>query len=234
MTQPALARPGAPETVAERIERLIEERGLGRGDRLPPERRLAELLGVSRPSLREAIRALETMGRLRVRHGTGVWVQPPDAMRRLQASREVGLAELFAMREVLEIPAAGWAAEGAARDAPSVARLAAILESMEAATEIDDLRRHDIDFHLALAEMAGNRFLIRTMGVLHEMLRQGMDTTLTIPGRLERSRVDHRRILQAVRAGDAAGARAAMRRHIRGAQRAAAKRLAAEAAVAAR
>lgn len=73
------AIPRGARGIVDRIEGLIEERGLGPGDRLPPERRLAEMLGVSRPSLREAIKALQAVGRVSVRHGTGVWVQPPDA-----------------------------------------------------------------------------------------------------------------------------------------------------------
>lgn len=224
MTAPPMR--AAQPRIAERIERLIAERDLQPGDRLPPERALADELGVSRPSLREAIKTLEAMGRVRVRHGTGVWIQAPDEMRRLQASREVGLIELFAMREVLEVPAAGWAA--AARPAAGVERLTRLLAEMESVDNIDDLRRHDIEFHLSVAEMAGNRFLVRTMGVLHAMLQQGMETTLKIPGRLERSRVEHRRILAAIRAGDTAGAERAMRAHISAAQHAATARLAGE------
>ena len=223
MTAPArAAQPG----IAERIEQLIAERGLQPGDRLPPERALADELRVSRPSLREAIKALEAVGRVRVRHGTGVWIQAPDEMRRLQASREVGLVELFAMREVLEVPAAGWAAT--ARSEAGLEKLARLLTEMESVDNIDDLRRRDIEFHLSVAEMAGNRFLVRTMGVLHAMLQQGMETTLKIPGRLERSRGEHRRILAAIEAGDAAAAARAMRAHIRAAQRAATARLASE------
>lgn len=214
----------AQPTIADRIEQLIAERGLRPGDRLPPERALAEVLGVSRPSLREAIKALEAVGRLRVRHGTGVWILAPDEMRRLQASREVRLEELFAMREVLEVPAAGWAA-GAPSES-GVERLARLVAEMEATADVDELRRHDIEFHLSIAEMAGNRFLLRTMGVLHGMLQQGMDTTLRIPGRVDRSRTEHRRILEAIRSGDPGAAERAMRAHIRGAQRAAATRLA--------
>src|SRR5581483_6773716 len=77
------------------IERLIEERGLQPGDRLPSERELARLLGVSRPSLREAIKMLEAVGRVRVHHGTGCWIERPDPLRRLAGDRQVTLRELF-------------------------------------------------------------------------------------------------------------------------------------------
>jgi GntR family transcriptional repressor for pyruvate dehydrogenase complex len=201
-----------------RIEQLIEERGLEPGQRLPSERELARILGVSRPSLREAMQTLQTTGRIRVRHGSGVWVSAPDAMHRLAQARAVGLRELFAMREVLEVPAAGWAV--AAGDDPAAARLHQILDSMERTADIDELRRLDIEFHLSIAEMAGNRFLAQTMGVLHEMLRNGMETTLTIPGRLQRSRREHRRIADAILARDSRAAQRAMRAHIASAQRA--------------
>ena len=157
-----------------RIERLIAERGLRPGARLPPARELAQLLRVSRPSLREAVRTLQATGRVRVRHGSGVWLLPPDGMRALLQAREVTLRELFAMREVLEVPGAGWAA--AAPDPVAVERLRAALEAMARTEDPAELRRLDIEFHLTIAEMAGNRFLVRTMGVLHEMLRGGMET----------------------------------------------------------
>jgi GntR family transcriptional repressor for pyruvate dehydrogenase complex len=86
----------------------------------------------------------------------------------------------------------------------------------------------DAAFHMRLVEAAGNRFLRQTLGVLQEMLAAGMETTLVVPGRLEKSRGEHDRILAAVRAGDAAGARAAARKHIRGAYKVALRRLEAE------
>lgn len=208
--------------IAAEIERVIEERHLQPGDRLPAERDLAQLLGVSRPSVREAVRSLEARGRLQVRHGLGVSILPPKAVHGL-GEESVGLQELFAMREVLEVPAAGWAA---ARARPGdVASLKVLLEDLDRVGQAshhqpdwDRLRRLDISFHLGIATLAGNRFLRQVMGVLHDMLAEGMETTLSIPGRLAQSRIEHRRILDAIAAGDRAGARAAMRRHIRNAQ----------------
>lgn len=208
--------------IAEQIERLIDERSLHPGDRLPSERELAALLGVSRPSLREAIKTLAALGKLRVRHGRGVFISPPDGIQGM-ASPGIGLRELFAMREVLEVPAAGWAAESA--DKVEIGALLDYVVALEATSDFDALRRLDTEFHLRIAAMAGNRFLQRTMSVLHEMLTSGMETTLTIPGRLERSRAEHRQLAQAIAAGDAAGARRAMRKHILGAAAAAERRL---------
>src|ERR1700722_16445926 len=102
------------QRVAGQVQHYIEGNGLKPGDRLPGERELCELLGVSRASVREALRSLEARGVVVVRHGKGVFVAAPDegerAMERFARLREVGLEELFAMREVLEVAAAGRAA----------------------------------------------------------------------------------------------------------------------------
>lgn len=208
--------------IADQIERLIDERSLRPGDRLPPERELAALLGVSRPSVREAIKTLSALGRLTVHHGRGVFIAPPDGFQGL-GSPGIGLRELFAMREVLEVPAAGWAAQSAGKK--EIGDLLETIVALEATDDFNESRRLDTEFHLRIASMAGNRFLQRTMSVLHEMLGSGMETTLKIPGRLEKSRTEHHRIADAIAAGDAAAARRAMRDHIRGAAAAAGRRL---------
>lgn len=208
------------------IERLIEARQLKPGDRLPPERELARLLGVSRSSVREAVKTLEATGRVRIRHGTGCWIDQPDPLRQLAGSRHVTLRELFAMRQVLEVPAAGWAAQAA--PAEGVTELHELLAAMRKSKDFAELRRLDTALHIRIAELAGNRFLLQTLGVLHGLISQSMETTLTIPGRLEASRTEHRRIVDAIACADAAGARHAMLKHIRSAQAAGLLRLATE------
>lgn len=224
-------QPGSLATrIAAQIEQLIADERLKPGDRLPPERELAVLLGVSRPSLREAIRSLAAQGRVSVRHGQGVFVESDATTRRLRsdlAEIEVNLAELFAMREVLEVPAAGWAATQASPD--ELAAIEHAFTGLEAAISekpIDwvELQKLDVAFHESVVKACGNRFLLRTLGVLNEVMVAGMQTTLQIPGRLEKSATDHRRLLEAIRRHDAAGARAAARAHIRAAHTAALKR----------
>jgi GntR family transcriptional repressor for pyruvate dehydrogenase complex len=229
----------APEgTVSDRIARqiltLIASEEIRPGDRLPSERDLATLLGVSRPSVREAVKALEAQGRLHVRHGQGVFVAAPQSQEDLRdalAQHEVTLGELFAMREVLEVPAAEWAA--AAGHHVRIDAASAALDKLNSASSLDPpdftvLRELDAAFHMRLVEAADNRFLRQTLGVLQEMLATGMETTLLIPGRLAKSRAEHERILDAVRRGDSAAARNAARRHIRSAQAAARHRLESE------
>ena len=100
------------DKIVARIDELIASEDLQEGQRLPSERDMARLLGVSRPALREAVRVLEARGRVAVRHGQGVFVGAGDigTIKTRLANMEVSLAELFAMRQVLEVPAAEWAA----------------------------------------------------------------------------------------------------------------------------
>lgn len=173
---------------------------------------------------------LEARGRLEVRHGRGITVREPEPHQLAWAylQKEVGLRELFAMREVLETPAAAWAARFAGDlEHDGINRAWQELDRASGRTppSWDELRRLDQAFHLLIARAADNRFLSRTVELLQDMLAAGMETTLTIPGRLERSREDHRRINQAILQGDSREARTAMRVHIRGAQAAARRRL---------
>ncbi len=217
--------------VAEQVERFIASNGLAPGDRLPGERELCVLLGVSRTSVREALRSLQARGVVTVRHGKGVFVARPgagdEAMRRLALLREIGMEELFAMREVLEVPAAGWAAAAATEE--QLRTLDETFQDLEQAvlgrrppTELQEL---DARLHLQIAEYASNRFLTMTQSALQEMLARSMETTLAIPGRPARSVREHAEIVQAISARDPGRARAAARRHIRSAHRAAVRRM---------
>ena len=220
--------------VAEQIEQFVAGNELAPGDRLPGERELCDLLGVSRASVREALRSLETRGLVRVRHGKGVFVAAPDegerALQRFSRLREVGLEELFAMREVLEVPAAGWAATEASDE--QLASLIATFEQHEQAVRTQagpgQLRVVDARLHLQIAEYANNRFLTMTQDLLQEMLSRSMDTTLSVAGRPARSVREHAEIVNALVAHDSTRARAAARRHIRSARRAGLRRVAEE------
>jgi GntR family transcriptional repressor for pyruvate dehydrogenase complex len=215
------------DLIARRILDVIASDRLKPGDQLPPEREFAAMLGTSRPSLREALRALRAQGYLEIRHGAGVFVADPATTRSLRdalSTENMSLTELFDMREVLELPAAEWAARGG-----DTVRLAVVEESYLAwrqaslLPERDWQQLHLLDalFHMRIVEAAGNRFLIRTLGVLQEILARGMETTLQVPGRLEKSRRDHKQILDALLAGDPAAAKRAAKTHIRGARTAA-------------
>ncbi len=218
------------DRIAERIGTLISKQQLTPGARLPSEREMARMLGVSRPALREAVKVLAAHGRLVVRHGQGVFVGTgeTDSLRGRLLGLEVSLIELYAMREVLEVPAAGWAAASASDDQIETLADALAMEEEAARSEPIDfgrLKKLDSDFHLLIVEMAQNRFLSGTVGVLQEMLAAGMETTLTIPGRVGQARRDHRAVFDAISRRDEGAARAAALAHIVGARDAAVDRV---------
>ncbi|MDE3082210.1 MAG: FadR family transcriptional regulator [Acidobacteriota bacterium] len=207
------------------IEDLIDSEALEEGQKLPPERDLALMLGVSRPALREAVKTLEAHQRLVVKHGQGVFVglNKVNLVRQRLLNLEVSLMELFSMRRVLESTAAAWAAS-TATDMEVEQLEKVILEQERAYLEPDDLEQLksvDAAFHQTVVTMAKNRFLTQTFEVLQEMIGEGMETTLRVPDRLKISRIDHRRIFDAIRDHDAEAAAAAAEGHIDGAREAA-------------
>ncbi|MFC7465738.1 FadR/GntR family transcriptional regulator [Brachybacterium sp. GCM10030252] len=218
--------------VSDQIQNLIGTKRLKPGDRLPAERELAHLLHVSRASVREAFKSLQAQGVVDIRHGQGVFVAEPHAAASLRAAliqREIGVEELYAMREVLELPAVEWAAQR--RDPDGMAELTEAFSALDAcayAEEIDfeRMRMLDTAFHLSTVSAAGNQFLQQTTIVLHEILAAGMATTLRAPGRVEKSRVDHRLIYEAIIAGDAEEARRVAKEHIDAARETAMSRVA--------
>lgn len=212
------------------IEAHISEHKLLPGDRLPAERELAGLLSASRASVREAISFLEANGRLVVRHGQGVFVSASaeDVVRERTLNERLTTDELFAMRTVLEEPAARWAALHAMPD--HFIPLERALDDLDAAAQVEQpdvdlMARLDSTFHMLIVEMAGNRFLRLTFGVLQEIISATMETTLTLPNRFVTAREEHRRILDALHVGDADGAAAAVKWHINSAHQAALARL---------
>lgn len=217
------------DRIVTRIEELIGNDRLEPGERLPSERDLAKMLGVSRPALREALKTLEAHGRLTVRHGQGVFIaaSTDEMMRSRLANLEVSMMELYAMRNVLEVPAAQWAAASASDE--DLDKLRNALESEEEARkppiDFDKLGLLDAGFHLLIVEIANNRFLLQTLGVLQEMMAAGMETTLSVPGRIESSRQDHRAIFEAICNHDSEAAGAASARHIAAAKETALMRI---------
>lgn len=218
------------ERIVRQIERQLGESGLVPGDQLPTEREMARMVGAGRASVREAYRLLQTRGRLEIRHGVGVFViEPaPPALESLRGGN-VDIDELFEMREVLEVPAATWAAR-VAREVDLV-RLRGILDDLDSAFDADpadfrQLATLDASFHLGIADIASNRFLHSTSSLLHDLLISGMKTTLLIPGRRELSRRQHEAILAAIAGKDSPAAGQAARRHVRSAHRAARRRAA--------
>lgn len=210
--------------IADQLLDLIKVQKLSPGDRLPPERQLSELLDVSRPSLREALHILQAKGLVSIRHGQGTFVEEPLVAQELRASvmsREHDLNELYDAREILEVPAAKWAAEKATKEDLRILRATLNqMDSIAASPDIDyeQLKFLDSKFHLTIVGIAQNRFLNQTLHVLQEVMGMSMDTTLRLPGRLEISAKEHAAILDAIETGQGDLASKLVHQHILGAR----------------
>jgi GntR family transcriptional repressor for pyruvate dehydrogenase complex len=207
------------EEIVSKIKVLIEEGRLKSGDQLPPERELSEVFKVSRSSLREALRALESEGFLECRQGDGTYVasKPIELLVKHLASailteKDTQL-ELFEIRRLIEPQLALLAAERATND--DIARLEEILNKQsdeidrgETAVDIDK------DFHYALAEATKNKTILRVMDNLMDAIEESRDRSLQVEGRPEKSLAYHRDVLNALKAKDRELAARAMREHL--------------------
>ena len=202
----------------------IDRENLSPGDRLTPERELAKKLGISRPSLREAIQVLQTQGRLMVRHGIGVFLvedQQAEKIRESLRAAHHSVEELFQMREILEAPAVEWAAERRTGvQLGAIKHAAAELNSAvrESTIDFDKVRVLDMNFHLTIVKSAQNQFLNQTLGTLQEIMHKSMDNTLKLPGRIDASEHEHGVILDAIEKRDALTARLMIIQHIHNAR----------------
>jgi DNA-binding FadR family transcriptional regulator len=203
--------------IADQIAALIERGEYGTGARLPPERDLARQLGVSRPSVREALIALEVEGYVEVRVGSGVYVTGSRPAPAVALPADSGPFELIRARWIIEAECAALAAKNATR---------AQLRAMEdALSEMESHRDRgnmplasDRLFHQRIAEASGNSALalvVRTLweqrtGPLFLRLEHHFDTPTLWTVAIR----EHREIAAAIARHDAAGARTAMRRHM--------------------
>ncbi len=207
------------EAVAAQIQAQIAEGRLRPGDRLPPERELAEAFGVSRDSVRDAIRVLELAGLVVPRQGEGTVVRElslesvvsPLASALLQ--RKDLLADLLDARRIIEPALAYRAAQRA--DDEDIRAMAEILRRQAAKVRAGEPGiEEDTAFHYRLATAARNRVILKVMDVLMDLLREGRARSLQVQGRPQRSLEGHRRILAALRRRDPAGAQRAMEQHL--------------------
>jgi DNA-binding FadR family transcriptional regulator len=211
--------------IADQIKSRIDAGHFTPGERLPSERELAELLEVSRASVREALIALEIEGYVDVRVGTGVFVtqrtengSPQGSIdsRARQPCRGIGVFELLETRLLLEPHCAKLAASNATTT--HVAAIEAAAHAMHGSQRPSD---HDRAFHLAIANACGNGAMASTVAHLC-MLREDSAIFSRLDGLLVTGKEwaiaeeEHIRILKAILARDAAAAGAAMLAHLRG------------------
>ena len=207
------------EQIADRIRRLLQDGSLPSGRPLPGERQLAARFAVSRGSVRDALRVLETIGLVESRHGQGTFARELDVARLVAplasvlAYRSDLRDELFDVRRMFE---------------PAVARVAASRvteEDVAALQHLIDVQRRklqtgasaideDTEFHAALARATRNRVVVQIMETLNDLLIESRKLTLRQKGRPARSVEGHEAVVAALRRRDPEGAANAMHNHI--------------------
>lgn len=203
--------------ISNQLRRLIVDGEFAVGTRLPSERDLAVQLGVSRPSLREALIALEVAGYIEVRMGSGIYVCPLPAQQGIDLSGEESPLELIRARGVLEGEVAALAAKNGKK--AQIDAVAAALEQMicDSDAGINPLEADRL-FHIRVAQAAGNSVFVGVvtqlfdarLGPLFRALHSHFDNATVWNHAID----EHRRILEGLRAKDPEQARAAMQRHM--------------------
>ncbi|MFH1927041.1 MAG: FadR/GntR family transcriptional regulator [Chloroflexota bacterium] len=215
-----LKRKHLHEQIADSIQDLIASNQLQPGKQLPSERDLANRLGVSRNTVREAIRSLEQRGLLMMRPGSGTFVTEvapevvADSIERYFAFSSCSHEDLVKLREILEPEVAALAAEHSTSE--DLARLKNLVEEMENAFSRDDVERYaatDTNFHVALALASHNELIIAITSGLQQIMRVWIEAQ-SKTFRLEKGAFSHRAVCEAIAARSPDRAREAMRVHM--------------------
>jgi len=192
------------------------------GQRLPSERQLAEMLGVARSHVRQAIKSLAVLGLIDVRQGDGTYLKRTDSPL-LPLAIEWGLRlgakqsqDLVEARSELEVVLAGLAAER--RDAVALAEMHRNLAIMQATTDNDEFVRADVAFHLGIAGATGNQSLGQIMRSIRSLLEVWITRVAYAPGSRPATWAEHAAVYEGIEQGDAHAARAAMIEHMEGAR----------------
>ena len=214
----AIRKQRVHEEVAKQIEQVILKK-LSPGDKLPAERELAEMLGVSRSSIRDAIRRLEMVGLVEPRQGAGTVVREVSnealvsPLTNVIAHKRQLVGELMDFRKMLEPP---MAARAATHGSPEeIRRMEEILRRQDAKVRGGQLAvEEDSEFHYAIALASGNSVVVKVMDVVMDLLRETRSRSLQSAGRPQKSLAGHRKILSAIKRHDGPAAEAAMLQHL--------------------
>jgi GntR family transcriptional repressor for pyruvate dehydrogenase complex len=208
------------EQIVQQVEDAILKGQLKPGDQLPAERDLAHSFGVSRTAVREAVKTLREKGLVEAYSGRGTFVtngtshsirQSLDLMIRINPLE--GSANLAELRLVLEPEIAALAAARIEEQLLSTMR-EAVEEMDRSLRDPDAYVEADLDFHLALAEAAGNPLILSLLDSIVGLLREQRSRIFNVDGGPERGQFHHKRILAAVEQGNPEAAREAMRAHL--------------------
>jgi GntR family transcriptional repressor for pyruvate dehydrogenase complex len=209
------------EQIVKQIKDSIEKGELKAGDQLPAERELAIQFGVSRTAVREAVKALREKGLVEAYAGRGTFITSETSNsirltfdRMIKSGPREGTLHLVEVREILEPEIAALAATRVTEESLDELREAIrIMDSSKA--DPDSFIEADLDFHLALGEAAANPLILSLIDSIVGVLREQRLSIFKVKGGPERGQYHHKRILEAIENHDPAGAREAMRGHLR-------------------
>jgi DNA-binding FadR family transcriptional regulator len=220
--------------VLEQIWDLIRNGKLKPGDKLPPERILAQRLGVSRPSVREGIVALEILGLVDTRGGKGNIIKNVDNSSMLNQNyqhlkEEESPFELLEARKIIEVDVAGYAAQKAETEdialiKHSLDSMREIVDNLSVSKEYEKGMQFDREFHISIARATHNAVLLRIVTTLLETLKENLwvrlkEKSWAVPGTPQKYLKEHEEILEAIEIKGRAIARKKMYRHLAGIQR---------------
>lgn len=223
--QPPMRADKLSDQVAAQLQNLVMSNSIQPGEKLPSERELCELLGVSRTVVREAVRSLVVKGLLEVRRGGGTIVRAPDpalvsemmTMMLSTGSKDVAFNHVQEVRHLLEVEIAGLAAER--RDDGDLQRMVAQLELMVQHTaDPERWAEADVAFHAAIAGATHNPLYPVLLSSIADMLIEVRRTGIRLPETPAKAYQHHQNIFKHISARDRAGARRAMQDHLRESQ----------------
>jgi Transcriptional regulators len=214
-----IERTSITDSIVEQIKEMVIESKILPGDKLPSERELATRLLVSRPTVREAMKSLQYMGIVEIRSGSGTYLNSEndvvlDYFQKKQIFKKFELSEMIEIRKVIEVDAAGLAAER--RTAKDIVKLkelyeATIDEKLDATAHINA----DFSFHIALAEATQNRFLYQMLNLIRDLLVDLNYELIQIEKQVVQAHKSHEAILAAVINQDVVRAKKEMLHHLK-------------------
>ena len=207
------------EEIVAKIKDMLEKGRLKSGDQLPGERELSEVFQVSRSSVREALRTLETQGFLESRQGDGTYIasKPVESLVSPLASaifsEKDSQMELFEMRRLIEPQLAYLAAERATQEEIAMMEQALVLQE-EAVARGETGTDVEKSFHYIMGKATKNKVLLRLTDSMRDLLAESRDKYLQVEGRPEKSISRHRQVLDAIKARDGELAAQVMLEHV--------------------
>jgi GntR family transcriptional regulator, transcriptional repressor for pyruvate dehydrogenase complex len=218
-------RSGITELVVQRIKELLQQGELKAGSRLPPERELADMLSISRPSLRTALKALSVMGIIRAKPGAGTFIADSlpeifaEPMAFMTLIHNTTTAELFEARRIIEAGLVELAAERATSE--QLKAIAAEIEGMRKSFhDPEKFLTHDVRFHQALAIASGNQVMSGVMDTVATLLLQVRLDSIARSTDQEEAIDWHERIYEAVRQRESRRAKEILTAHLVSAEKA--------------